>query len=202
MAYLLNRTSRTANGDKTPIELFLGKKPSLAHLRVFGSSAYVLIPKERREGKFAPHRKLAIFVGYADTSKAWRFWDPSTGKFFTAREASFFEVQRIEKVDVDELGDADEGRFEEVSDASTGTPPDKRTDQSPESPSMPVPSGDAVNAGLEEAKSRTTSDGHLESGVPVATAGGQPERATSAPVAGGDSANPVGVRKLALPLPT
>jgi hypothetical protein len=79
MAYLLNCTYRTTNPDKTPIELFTGKKPSVSHLRVFGSTAYIHIPKERHGGKFGAHRKLAIFVRYPEGTKAWRFWDPENG---------------------------------------------------------------------------------------------------------------------------
>ena len=118
MAYLLNRTFRTTIPEKTPIEAFTGKRPSLAHLRVFGSSAYVHIPKKRRGGKFAPHRKLMIFVGYPDGIKGWRFFDPQAGAFVHAREAAFFELQRVETVD-HELTE-DEGRFEEVGDDDIG----------------------------------------------------------------------------------
>jgi len=44
---LQNRmTSRSI--DKTPFELFLGEKPDLSHIKVFGSKVYSLIPKQRR----------------------------------------------------------------------------------------------------------------------------------------------------------
>ena len=44
--YLQNRAS--ANGGVSPHELYFGQKPNLAHLRVFGSIAYVHVPKEKR----------------------------------------------------------------------------------------------------------------------------------------------------------
>jgi hypothetical protein len=34
--------------DKTPHEVWNGKKPSLEHLRVFGCDSYVHVPKENR----------------------------------------------------------------------------------------------------------------------------------------------------------
>lgn len=94
-AYVLNRVPR-ANNDKTPYELLTGKKPDVSHLRVFGSTAYIHIPKQRRESKFSPHRKLVTFVGYPEGTKAWRFFDHDTRKFINARDASFLEIARME----------------------------------------------------------------------------------------------------------
>ncbi|KAG6467872.1 hypothetical protein ZIOFF_072436 [Zingiber officinale] len=39
--YLLNRLPTKALGDRTPFEAWMGRKPHLAHLRVFGCVAYV-----------------------------------------------------------------------------------------------------------------------------------------------------------------
>ena len=114
MAYLLNRTPRAKNPDTTPFEIFTGDRPTLSHLRVFGSTAYVHIPKERRSGKFGPHRQLAIFVGYPEGVKGWRFWDPETKKFIIAREAAFLEVERIESVVIDHQQPDAGGRVEEI----------------------------------------------------------------------------------------
>ena len=46
--YLINRSPSSSLGDKTPHEVWYGKKPSLRHLRVFGCEAYVYILKEKR----------------------------------------------------------------------------------------------------------------------------------------------------------
>lgn len=45
-AYLHNRVPNSNTGDKTPQEILLGKKPSVKHLRVFGSWASVHVPQE------------------------------------------------------------------------------------------------------------------------------------------------------------
>ena len=46
--YLVNRSPSSALEDKTPHEVWTGKKTSLSHLRVFGCDAYVHVPKDKR----------------------------------------------------------------------------------------------------------------------------------------------------------
>jgi hypothetical protein len=55
----------------TPYELFFGKKPNVRMLRVFGSQAYVHVPKEKR-GKFDKRSVKGVFVGYEPNCKGWR----------------------------------------------------------------------------------------------------------------------------------
>ena len=51
---ILNRLpTRAVSEDRTPYELFLQKKPSVAHIQTFGCRAYVHIPDKRR-GKLDP----------------------------------------------------------------------------------------------------------------------------------------------------
>ena len=45
--YLVNSSPSSALEDKTPHEVWTGKKPSLSHLRVFGCDAYVHVPMEK-----------------------------------------------------------------------------------------------------------------------------------------------------------
>ena len=47
--YLKNRSPTSALVDKTPYEIWSGKKPSVAHLRVFGCEAFMHVPKEKKE---------------------------------------------------------------------------------------------------------------------------------------------------------
>ena len=54
--YLRNRSPATGL-SKTPREMWTGEKPSLAHLRVWGSTAWVLIPKGQRTDKLDPVSK-------------------------------------------------------------------------------------------------------------------------------------------------
>ena len=44
--YLVKILPSSVLDDKTPQEVWTGKKPSLTHLKVFGCEAYVHVPKE------------------------------------------------------------------------------------------------------------------------------------------------------------
>ena len=46
--YLINRCPTRALGDKTPFEAYSGRKPGLAHLKIFGCVCYVHISTEVR----------------------------------------------------------------------------------------------------------------------------------------------------------
>jgi hypothetical protein len=89
-AYVRNRTPTNSTGDKTPEEVWSGRKPSVAHLRVFGSEAYFHVPHELRS-KLDPKSKQCIFVGYSLTSKAYRVWDPSDNKVKLSRDLVILE---------------------------------------------------------------------------------------------------------------
>lgn len=87
--YLLNRLPCSATG-KTPYELWYGERPDYKHLRIFGSTAYVHVPKEKRK-KLDQKSHRMIFVGYADGRKAYRFLDPETDAVTISRDAKFVE---------------------------------------------------------------------------------------------------------------
>ena len=60
---------------KTLVEEFTGVKPDVHHLRIFGCSVYIHVPKEKRS-KLEPSGKKETFVGYSETSKAYRIYIP------------------------------------------------------------------------------------------------------------------------------
>ncbi|KAH9681306.1 hypothetical protein KPL71_026926 [Citrus sinensis] len=47
--YILNRSPTKAVRDKTPFEAWHNRKPTVDHLKIFGSIAYALIPAQNRE---------------------------------------------------------------------------------------------------------------------------------------------------------
>ena len=74
--YILNRLPTKAVAEKTPYEIFYGKKPSISYFRVFGCTAHVHVP-DQKISKMDSKSKKMIFIGYSSTSKAYRLWDSS-----------------------------------------------------------------------------------------------------------------------------
>lgn len=89
--YVLNRIAGSTV-TTTPYETWYGKKPNIEHLRVFGSSAFVHIPKEDRQ-KLDAKSERCLFVGYSEGQKAWRFWNPVTRKIKVSRDATIYEEE-------------------------------------------------------------------------------------------------------------
>ncbi|MCO5569951.1 hypothetical protein L7F22_023665 [Adiantum nelumboides] len=61
----------------TPFQAYYGRKPTVSHFRVFGCSAFVHIPKEKRQKFDFKSRKL-LFLGYSAEFDAYRLYDPDT----------------------------------------------------------------------------------------------------------------------------
>ena len=69
----------------TPYQMWDGKKPSACVFQIFGTPAYVHIPKEKPH-KLESKAKLMMFVGYDEQSKAYRMVDKKTGKIEKSRD--------------------------------------------------------------------------------------------------------------------
>ncbi|GJS40925.1 zinc finger, CCHC-type containing protein [Tanacetum coccineum] len=106
--YLLNRVPNKRNMI-TPYELWTKRKPNLNYLRVWGCRAIVRLPDPKL--KTLGERGIeSIFVGYAENSKAFRFYviepndSDSINSIIESRDAIFDEnrfslvVQQLELV--------------------------------------------------------------------------------------------------------
>ena len=62
-AYLSNRRPTTAVEGATPHQAWFGQKPRVDHLKVFGCTGYVHIPKDER-GKLDSKTRKSILLGY------------------------------------------------------------------------------------------------------------------------------------------
>jgi hypothetical protein len=88
--YIQNRCPHKSLQEKTPEEVFIGIKPSIDHLRIFGSPAYIHIPKEKRT-MLEPSKTKGTFVGYSETSKAYRIYVPGQKFIEVSRDMTFHE---------------------------------------------------------------------------------------------------------------
>ena len=88
--YMQNISPHRVLGNKTPEEMFLGEKPKVSHLRIFGCPVYIHVPKEKRS-KLELSRRKGIFVGYSESSKAYRVYIPGFKQIETSRDVTFDE---------------------------------------------------------------------------------------------------------------
>ncbi|RVW75987.1 Retrovirus-related Pol polyprotein from transposon TNT 1-94 [Vitis vinifera] len=94
--YLLNKVPKK-KAEKTPYELWKGRKPSYTYLRMWGCLAKVAVLPPKKV-KIGPKTIDCIFIGYAHNSNAYRFLvyesnipDIHKNTIMESRNASFFE---------------------------------------------------------------------------------------------------------------
>jgi hypothetical protein len=94
--YVHNRSRHCILKDMTLEEAFSGKKPNVEHLRIFGCPIYFHIPKDKGN-KLEPSRNKGIFVGYSESSKAYRIYIPEQHKIEVSRDVTFNENMDFNK---------------------------------------------------------------------------------------------------------
>jgi transposase InsO family protein len=88
--YLSNRCPTKSLWNKTPQEAWSGRKPSVSHLRVFGSIGYTHVP-DQEQSKLDDKSKRYIFIGYDSSSKGYKLYNPNFGKIVISRDVEFDE---------------------------------------------------------------------------------------------------------------
>lgn len=73
--FLRNRVIKTGN-TKTPYELFIGRRPKVAHLFPFGTEVQVLV-NERYLKKLDPRTEPSYIIGFTGRSNTYRVYLPS-----------------------------------------------------------------------------------------------------------------------------
>ena len=74
------------------MEAWLGHKPSLRHLRVFGCEAYAHVPKEKQT-KLDKKVVKCIFIRYIYVVKGYKIWNHVAQKVFYSRIVIFVETK-------------------------------------------------------------------------------------------------------------
>ena len=92
--YLTNRClSCNLPPNKTPFELFYGRKPDLSNLKVFGCSAFQFLEVDVK--KLDSKAVREILVGYGRTHDSYYLYNPVTGKISHSRNKSFIEKESL-----------------------------------------------------------------------------------------------------------
>ncbi|CAI7753783.1 unnamed protein product, partial [Closterium sp. NIES-54] len=87
-----NRALTHVGADKwVPYVEWIGRKPKVDMLRVFGCMCMALVPKHLRHNKLGAKAIWAVHLGMAQNSKGWLLWDPFTKKFLVSRDCKFME---------------------------------------------------------------------------------------------------------------
>ncbi|RVX10668.1 Retrovirus-related Pol polyprotein from transposon TNT 1-94 [Vitis vinifera] len=150
--YLINRMPSRILQFKTPCQILLAAYPSARiissiPIKVFGCTAFVHIHKSQRS-KLDPTATKCIFLGYSPNQKRYKCYSPTTKKFYTSMDVTFFENQPFyPKTAIQgENWSTDEFQFWETeisttSPLSSSLPPQTDTTLSvPENNSLDVPS--------------------------------------------------------------
>ena len=90
VVYVQNCTTHRVLKNKTPKEIFSSNKLEVIHLRIFSCPVYIHILKEKRT-KLDPSGKKDIFVGYSESSKAYRICFLGFKNIDTRRDVTFDE---------------------------------------------------------------------------------------------------------------
>lgn len=84
IAHIKNRTYNPII-NKTPYEALIGTKPNIDYIRILGSLAYTLIPKEKRLGKLESKANKGILVGF-ESSNNFLVYIPSLNKVISTKD--------------------------------------------------------------------------------------------------------------------
>jgi transposase InsO family protein len=165
--YTRNRCPSRALPNVTPYEAWNGIKPSVDELRVFGCVAHVHVPAERRQSKLSDRSVRCIHVGYSTTTKAWRLYNPVTGKIIVSRDVTFEEGRFIDSNSPVARGHLGEGELSMLIPEAT-VPPTTSSHGQPNGTSTIIEVidsefGDVVDDQLHEHISPVNDNGHEDS---------------------------------------
>jgi hypothetical protein len=90
VVYVQNKSPHKTLRNMTPEEAFTGVKPDFGHFRIFGCPVYIHMPKEKRT-KLEPSSRKGTFVGYSESSKAYRIYIPGQRQIEVSRDVTFEE---------------------------------------------------------------------------------------------------------------
>jgi len=100
--YIKNHdTSRALPVGETPFELWTWNEPNVSHMRVFRSTAWVVLHKSHIDGTFGDKAAKGVFLGYPDGSKAYKVI-LEDGKVMKAQSVVFAETNVGEVAEVAE----------------------------------------------------------------------------------------------------
>lgn len=90
VVYTLNRCSMKALRSITPEETWGGRRPYIAHIPMFGSIVYGMVP-DKKNGKLYTKEIKYVFLEYCEGIKAYRLMSLETQKIIKNRDVMIME---------------------------------------------------------------------------------------------------------------
>ena len=87
---MINRIPSVVIHNQTPYKRLFGSPPDYHHLCSFGSDCFVLL-QPHEHNKLEPCSRLCCFLGYGETQKGYRCYDPVSHRFRVSRNVVFWE---------------------------------------------------------------------------------------------------------------
>jgi hypothetical protein len=130
--HIINKVYLRPETNKTPYEIWQGKKPTIKYFKNFGSKCYILRDRENLE-KFDPKSDEGIFLGYSTNSHAYRVFNKRT-EIVTESINVVIDDEEVERP-----SSGDENQLDSVDPSVTSTDiikasPSVSPDESPSSP--------------------------------------------------------------------
>ena len=94
VVYIQNQCPSTTINNKSPYEMWHTCLPTIQHFRVFGSTCYALIHKQQHN-KLDGKSHKCIFLGYSNTSRAYRLYNEDTKRFIVSRDVYFLNLIKM-----------------------------------------------------------------------------------------------------------
>nr|GFA89913.1 retrovirus-related Pol polyprotein from transposon TNT 1-94 [Tanacetum cinerariifolium] len=133
--YTQNRSIIRLCHEKTPYELLHNKLPDLSFLHVFGALCYPTNDSENL-GKLQPKADIGIFIGYAQTKKAFQIYNRRTRRIIETIHIDFDELTAMASEQSSSGPTLNEMTPTTIVQAeSTGSPSSTTVDQDAPSPS-------------------------------------------------------------------
>ena len=90
VVHTINRIPSPVIQNQTPYECLFGSPPEYHHIRSFGSACFVLL-QLHEHNKLEPRSRLSCFLGYGETQKGYRCYDPVSHHLRISRNVVFWE---------------------------------------------------------------------------------------------------------------
>lgn len=87
--YIRNRCLSNSLDKRTLYSLWFGKEADLDHMRVFGCRAWAATTTPKK--KLDARAEEFVLIGYPDSTKGYKLWQPNRNKFMVSRDVKFDE---------------------------------------------------------------------------------------------------------------